>query len=70
MEVDFKADGLIHPSSAVQDGSAGAAMGIGVAGFALRDRSGSGSWSCMGDGGEEGEDDRGGDGLHFDRIGG
>ena len=44
-------------------------MGIGVAGFGLRDRSGSGSRSCMGNGGEEGEDDRGSDGLHFGRIG-
>ena len=61
-------DSLIHPSSAVQDGGAGAAMGIGVARFGLRDRSG--SRSCMGNGGEEGEDDRGSDGLHFGRIGG
>lgn len=70
LEVDFKADGLVHPSSAVQDGGAGAAMGIGVAGFGLRDRGGSRGGSCMGDGGEEGEDDRGSDGLHFGRIGG
>ena len=60
---------LAHPSSTVQDGRAGAAMGIGVAGFGLRNRSGCRSRSCMGNGGEEGEDDRGGDGLHVDRIG-
>lgn len=58
-------DILAHPGSTVQDGKAVAAMGIGVAGFGLRNR----SRSCMGNGGEEGEDDRGSGGLHFDRIG-
>ena len=65
--IGFHTDALTHPGSAVQDGSALAAMGIGVAGLGLRDRSG--SWSCMGDGSEESNDDRGGDGLHFGRIG-
>ena len=64
-------DGCVYSGSTVQDGSAGAAMGIGVAGFGLRNRSGSGSRSrsCIGNGSEEGEDDRGSDGLHFARIG-
>ena len=44
-------------------------MSIGVAGFGLRNWSGGRSRSCMGNGGEEGEDDRGSDSLHFDRTG-
>lgn len=49
--IGFHIDVPTHAGSAVQDGTALAAMGIGVAGLGLR------SGSCMANGGKEGEND-------------
>ena len=54
LEVDFKADGLLHSGSAVQDRTAGTTVSVRVAGRSLRDRNRSGS--CVGKGSEKSKD--------------
>ena len=65
LEVDRNTDGAGHSRGAIQDGSAASTMGVGVAGFGLRCRSG----SRLGDGGEKSKNNGCVDGLHFARRG-
>ena len=65
LEINLKADGLLHSSSAVQGRTAGTTVGVGVADWSLRDRDRSGG--RVGEGSEE-DNDRCGGKLHVESI--